>query len=388
MVDVADLNLANWLEPTHNRLAFRHVRDVLPVEDIPNDPGQLFPLAEALIDPARLTFSRANQQSCTIESFLDETYSDGLLILKGGKIAFERYLNGQSVDDQHIVFSVSKSFVGALVGVLENMGKLDCDAPVSRYVPEIAGSGFAEASVRHLLDMTVSLDFEEAYLDPESSYAKYRRATGWHEPRANENTSSMHEFFRQIGSSGQPNGERFRYLSPNTDLLGWVCERATGSSLAALLSEHIFKPMGAQAGGSITLDRNGSPRAAGGISCTLRDMARFGEYMRRNGKIDDRQVIPEAWVNDIRFNSSADAWRNGDMVSYFANGGYRSQWYIVNDAEGSFFAAGIYGQWIFISPANGVVIAKQASRWVGPATAEIFRFELEALQQFARRTAE
>src|SRR5919197_167579 len=144
-----------------------------------------------------------------------------------GKVAFEWYGNGLTPTDPHIVFSVSKSITGILAGILVEHGQLDPDAPVVRYVPEAAGSVYGDCTVRHVLDMTV--------------------------------------------------GATFHYVSPNSDMLGWILECAAGVPYARLVSDLIWQRIGAEADAHVTVDRVGAARAAGGICATLRDLARVGE---------------------------------------------------------------------------------------------------------------
>jgi CubicO group peptidase (beta-lactamase class C family) len=379
-----ELNIQNWLTPPVNRLAFRNVREVLAVAEIANDEANIRPLESAPVDDARLSFMDREREVWTIRRFLEETNTDGMIVLLDGRIAFEWYTPGQDPSDEHLIFSVTKSVVGSLAGILVQRGQLEPDLPIAQYVPEISGNGYKGAQVRDLLDMTVSLDFEEAYLTPDSPFARYRQATGWHETPAGEAVLDTHSFLREIRPGTIPHGQRFDYLSPNSDLLGWVCERAGGLPLAKLISELIWKPMGAESGASITLDRSGAPRAAGGFGCTLRDMARFGECMRACGAVGGHPVIPCDWVSDIRNGGNTDAWNRGAMADWIPGGCYRNQWWITNDELGAYFAAGIYGQWIYICPTHGVVIVRQASPAVGPADKARFRFELEAFDSIAR----
>jgi CubicO group peptidase (beta-lactamase class C family) len=377
------INIANWLKAPFNRQAVRRVRDILPVSTILNDPDHVTTLAAAHVDPTRLTWKDGQGSEWNIQQFLDVTFSDGVLILQNGRVLFEWYTPDQSAKDEHIVFSVTKSVIGTLAGILLEKQILEPTAPITRYVPEVSEAGYGTARVRDLLDMTVSLDFEEAYLTPDSPFARYRESTGWHEVSGGRPTKDMHAFLGEIAGNGKPHGLRFGYLSPNSDLLGWVCERAAGIELATLISDLIWKPMGAESPASITLDRSGSARAAGGLSCTLRDMARFGECMRAEGAVAGRQVVPRSWVTDIQTQGNRDAWKIGDLAEWAPGACYRSQWYVTNDAQGAYFAAGIHGQWIYVSPLHAAVIVKQASRPVGPADMAGFRFELESLQSLA-----
>jgi CubicO group peptidase (beta-lactamase class C family) len=385
--EIGTVSLENWLTAPFNRTAFRRVREILPVAEIANDPSAISTLPVDLVAETALPVPARGGENWTLSQFLVRTYTDAFLILHEGRIAFEWYSPQQASSDEHLIFSVTKSLVGSLTGILVADDLVDPLAPVTDYVPELRGSGYDHARVRDLLDMTVSLDFAEAYLSPDSSYARYREATGWHQPRAGQPDLDMHTFLGTIAGNGGSHGRRFDYLSPNSDLLGWICERAAARPLVTLLSQHIWQPIGAQSNAFITLDRSGAARAAGGVGCTLRDMGRFGECMRMGGRVGDRQVIPEDWVKDIRTSGDKQAWTDavGDAGKWIPGGCYRSQWWITNDAQDAYFAAGIYGQWIYISPSSHVVIVKQSSWPIGPADERRFRFELDTLGSLARR---
>jgi CubicO group peptidase (beta-lactamase class C family) len=379
------INLGNWLIAPFNRVAFRHVRKVLPVVQIANDPCNVTVFETALVDQAQLTFRSSSSEAWTIERFLQGTYTDAFLILRDGRIVFEWYTPGQSPSDEHIVFSVTKSLIGSLAGILVDKGLLDPLGPVVRYVPEVGESGYSGAHVRDLLDMAVGLDLEETPLVSNSPYSRYREAVGWEEIPAGQTAIGMRTALSRLTGNGQLHGTRFSYLSPNSDLLGWICERASCIQLASLISLLIWKPMGAQSHGSITVDSYGAPRAAGGLGCTLRDMARFGECMRTGGVVSGRQVIPRDWVKDTLTQGDRSAWERGAFADWISGGCYRNQWWITNDEQGAYFAAGLYSNWIYISPAKGVVIIKPSSPPIGPADKNRFRLELEAFGSLAER---
>jgi CubicO group peptidase (beta-lactamase class C family) len=282
-------------------------------------------------------------------------------VLQGGSCVVERYDHGLRPEMPHIIFSVSKSVTGTLAGIIVGDGRLDPDAPVTRYIPEVAGSAYGDCLVRHVLDMTVSTSFVEDYLDPSGDFARYRVATGWN-PVTGE-PADLRSFLTTLGRGAEPHGAMFHYVSPNSDLLGWILERATGTPYAVLLSEELWQPMGASDDAYITVDRLGAPRTAGGLCVTLRDLARVGELMRRRGAAAGRQLVPESWIDDILTNGDEAAWRRGRAAGSILPGGrYRSQWYSVGDDHGAFCAIGIHGQWIYVDPATGIVIAKLSSQ--------------------------
>lgn len=156
--------------------------------------------------------------------------------------------------------------------------------------------------------------------------------------------------------------DRLYYVSPNTDVLGWVYERICGMPYAKIVAENLWGPLGAENDAYITVDSQGAARVAGGICATLRDLARFGEMMRNHGVSNGRQVVPSWWIDDIRRHGNAEAWSRGDLVMVFPNGNYRSKWYTVDRDRTAFAAVGIHGQWIYVDPAAETVIVRVSSQ--------------------------
>jgi CubicO group peptidase (beta-lactamase class C family) len=209
--------------------------------------------------------------------------------------------------------------------------------------------------------MTVSIDFAETYLDPESVFALYRQSTGWNPPRPGLE-HHLHGFLLTLEKTSREHGERFTYVSPNSDLLGWILERASGAPFAELLSKYIWKPMGAAFDAYVTVDPRGAARTAGGICVMLEDLARFGEMIRNDGMAHGRRVVPQSWIADIRTHGDPEPWRKGEMLAFLPNGNYRSKWYNAKNGAGAFMGVGIHGQWLYIDPEAEVVIAKQSSQ--------------------------
>jgi CubicO group peptidase (beta-lactamase class C family) len=293
---------------------------------------------------------------------LRETQTDGFVVLKNGAIAYEWYDAGFGPDTPHIVFSVSKSISALLAGNLVENGALDPNEPVTTYVAEAAGSTYGDCTVRHVLDMTVGIDFVESYLDTTGPFARYRVATGWNPVTDPALDVGLHNFLVTLKRDQRQHGERFYYVSPNSDMLGWIIERAGGKPFAQLLSEQIWQPMGAMTDAYITIDKKGAARSAGGICASTHDLARLGELVRRDGKIDGRQILSRAWLEDIRRNGDRAAWLASDGVKFLPDGRYRSQWYLVGDAHEAYCAVGIHGQWIYIDPKAEMVIVKLSSQ--------------------------
>jgi CubicO group peptidase (beta-lactamase class C family) len=286
---------------------------------------------------------------------LERTYTDAFLVLHADRVAVEWYAPGVAQDDRHILFSITKSVTGLLAGVLSDEGALDLDGPVVDLVPEARGSAFGNARVRHLLDMTAAMKFEEDY-SPGPDILRYRRASGW----GADGGDGLYPFLTSIAPDG-PHGVRFRYLSPAMDMLGWVCERAARTTYAQALALRLWGPMGAEADGEMTLDPFGAPRAAGGLCATLHDTARLGQLL-----IEDRGVLSDSLVEDVLFGGDTSMWATNEWAYYFPGGAYRSGWYQDRAAgSGVVIAAGIFGQMIYVDAPRRVVIVKHGS-WPKP----------------------
>lgn len=357
--EIPKATLGNWRQHPHSIWGFTHVDSLLPVARIAGAAAPSLPRGAALdLDRIRIDWNGARM---TAAGVLAATHTDGFLVLKDGAVVAERYVN-QTPDDRHIVFSVSKSITALLAGVLVEQGLLDPDEPVTRHVPEAKGQAYESATLRHVLDMSVSIRFTEDYLDPLGDVARYRVAMGWNPSGAITAEDGLHQFISRLPKAEHPHGYRFHYVSPNSDMLGWIITRASGGTVAEQLSRHIWQPMGAGHDAVITLDHHGAPRTAGGICTTLEDLARLGEMMRGRGALNGCRIIPEAWVDDILTAGDPVAWSRGDMVQLFPQGRYRSKWYIPEPSSQVLCAIGIHGQWIYVDFAAGMVAVKQSSQ--------------------------
>lgn len=338
------VTLANWRSSPFHHWAFHHVRELIPTADIANDPGRIRALEPGAVDSTSLG----------LEAFIRETDTDGMAIVHRGRLVFERYANGMSDETPHILMSVSKSMMGMLVEILAESGVLRLDALVSDIVPEAEATAYRGATLRHLLDMRVGIVWDEDYLATTGPIVQYRKATGWNALGPGETAGDLHSFYRELTGS-RPHGGPLHYVSPNSDLLGWVIERATGRRYAELMSELVWKPLGAERSAYITVDRLGAPRTAGGMCVTLRDLARVGQFIIEKHP---------AWFDRIVKEGDAQAWARGDLAQYFAGLPirYRSQWYALDGEAPLAFGLGIHGQNLFIDRANEIVIAKFSSQ--------------------------
>ena len=347
-------SLANWRKAPYCHWAFHHVREIIPSAKISNDPIDVWELESGAIDTSSLGLDDA----------MVKTDSDAVVVLHKDKLVHETYRNGMTWQDPHILMSVSKSMLGLVAGTLVERGELAENDLVTKHVPELANTAYAGAKVRDLLDMRAGILFEEDYLATDGPIIDYRFAANWNPVPKDHVASDLRSFMSLLTRSDGPHGGRFHYVSPNTDLLAWVFERATGIRYAELVSERLWRPLGAEAAGYITVDRIGGARAAGGKCMLARDLARVGMMMANGGKRDGKQVVPASWLEDIIKNGDPQAWKDGDFYNKMDQRDihYRSKWYIQRDAEPLIFGVGIHGQFLFVDPAKKLSVAWFASR--------------------------
>jgi CubicO group peptidase (beta-lactamase class C family) len=354
------VTLANWRKAPFSAWGFRNVRRLIPTANIAAG-AQAGAIEMALEELGQVGFIGHDGKPATVGQALRATDTDAFVVLRRGRIAMEWYGNGMSATTPHIVFSVSKSICGTLGGILRDRGLLDPDDRVIDYIPELESSVYAGCTIRHLLDMAVGIAFNEDYEDPKGDVVRYRHAAGWDPLPAGETPIDLRGFLSRQKPDGARHGELFHYVSTNTDVLGWVYERACDQPYADILSEYLWAPLGAEHDGYITVDARDAMRAAGGICVTPRDLARFGEMIRRRGIADGRQVVPGEWIDDINGNGDSEAWARAEMAELFPKASYRSQWYRIDRERGVLVAFGIHGQFIYIHPEAELVIIRMAS---------------------------
>ncbi len=379
-----ELNLSNWRQAPLSRWAFHHVCEIVPSEAINRgDQSTRFehnPAAQ--IDD--LSFIGPNAENWSLSQWRQASETDALLVTHKGQLVHEWYADDRIELNPHIIFSISKSVTATLAGVLVERGMIDPQQLITELMPELSATGYAGASLQQLLDMQVSIDFDEDYLASSGAFVEYRSATGWHPCGVDQIDSNLHDFLSTIKPGKQQHGFRFEYKSPNSDLLGWLLERASGQGLAELMSEHLWQPMGAEKDAYITVDRKGAPRSAGGLCVIPRDLMRFAEMVRCAGVADQQQVIPTSWINDCMTNGSREAWLRGESAREFPQGCYRNKWYQTGNDHSVVMAIGIHSQWIYIDPVAEVSIVKLSSQG-DPLNLELDTINLQA---FARVCAE
>ena len=358
--EAGQVTLANWRTPPFNRWAFQHVREIVPSAEIANDPDRVWTLPQSPRDLSALRIGEGD-----LAAFLEGTDTDAMVVIHRGRIVFEHYAHGMTPGTPHILMSVSKSMLGLVAAMLAARGTLDIEAPVTAYVPELAGTAYRDARVAHLLDMRAGILFDEDYLAASGPIVQYRKAQGWNPLDPGETPSDLRSFFSTLVGSDGPHRGRFHYVSPNTDLLGWVIERATGRRYADVVGQSLWQGIGAERPAYITVDRFGAPRCAGGFCATARDLARVGWLLAQDGRRDGHVVVRKAWIDDVIGNGDEQAWASGDFAHYFPGETmhYRNKWYVLKgDGAPLLFGLGVNGQNLFVDRANAIAIAKFSSQ--------------------------
>ena len=342
------VTLDNWQNAPANRWAFQHVDQLITTAPVSRGDGPVQDLSNAKVLVA-----------ADIDEFLGRTCTDGLLVLRGREIAAERYLNGMTPSTPHLFMSVSKSLCSGVFGQFVASGDVELDALVSRYLPELAGSAYGDATVQQVLDMAVGVQFDEAYDDPTSEVQTQDRVAGWRTPHAGDPKDS-YAFLATLRKTGV-HGTSFSYCSAKTDVLAWILERVAGVGYGQLLSTNLWSKIGAGHDAYVTVDRSGFPMANAGVCGTLRDLARFGRMVLDGGtNMWGDRVIPAEWVADIR-RGGDPAMARESMGTVHPHGSYRNQFWISGDDDGSFYAVGIHGQYVWMNPATDMVVVKLSS---------------------------
>lgn len=345
------------------RWSFSNWRTLFPTAPIRRGAGKVHRLSRterADLDTVTFTPLGGGQQMTWPQS-LAANYTDAILVLHKGRIVYERYFGVTDARSQHTAFSVTKSYVGTIAASLIAEGVIDEAAPVTRYVPELGDSGFADATVRQVLDMTTAIDFDENYGEANSTIARYGFAGRLlPRPPSYQGPEGLLAFAAQVEKNGE-HGERFTYRTVNTDVIAWIVSRATGKSIEALIEERIWSKIGMEEDAAIVVDGVGTPFGGGGLTLTLRDMVRFGELMRLGGRWKGEQLIPEAAVADIVGGGDRGNFSKNGAYPTLEGWSYRNQWWIAHDDHEAYMARGIHGQAIYIDPKAEMVIARFAS---------------------------
>jgi CubicO group peptidase (beta-lactamase class C family) len=284
--------------------------------------------------------------SAFLASYMDKQHLAGVMVLQHGRVRLQRYALGFGPEQRWESFSVAKSVTSTLLGIALQQGYLrGMDDTLGTYIPELRDSAYAEVTVQQLLTMTSGVHWNEDYADANSDVAQMYRGA------CVDGQAHVLSYLKKQPRQW-PAGTHFNYNTAETDLLGILVQRATHRSLAAYLSQTIWQPYGMAADAYWIKDEcDGSDTGGSGLSATLGDYARLGQFMLDGGRIAGKPVIAKAWLQGaVRRHASVDE----------PDRGYGYLWW--TDTDGSYAAIGIFGQMVYVDPARQLVIA-QAGSW-------------------------
>jgi len=360
----------NWQDPPVNRWAYWHVREILPTYRVSrgDEPARVLPASAASADLLAIEITRVDGSAGAVGEVLAETFTDAYVILQDGKLVTEWYGSLGAPDRTHALMSVSKSTVGCVAAVLIDRGQLDAEREITGYVPELAASGYSDATVRQVLDMRSGVRFLEEYSNPQADIRRLDEWIGWEPDGKGPAESEPRGLYRFLATlqAEAPHGIRFLYRSAESDVLGWVCERAAGQPMAELMSTLVWTPMGAGHDADLLHDGLGYAVHDGGLCATARDVARFGQMLLDGGAVPDgaggmRRVVPPRWLrqgwavdSDVRA-----AFAASPAEAAFPGGWYRNQFWFRPGYYGDvLLGLGIHGQMLHVSRRTSTVCVK------------------------------
>jgi CubicO group peptidase (beta-lactamase class C family) len=324
-------------KPQEQLLGYRNIEKIFKTRTIARG-SRVAPLPSA----SRMLDVRyqSNGESWTADTFMENTNAAGLLVLHRDQIVLERYRLGYSADQRWTSFSVGKSMSSTLAGAALKEGAIkSLEDPITNYLPGLKGSAYEGVTVRHLLNMTSGVKWNEDYADPASNVAMIRAE------KSVNGSDPIVTYMARMPREAEP-GTKFVYKTGETHLVGSLVRAATGKHLADYLSEKIWKPYGMEKDAVWMLDAAGNEFAGCCISATLRDFGRFGVFFKNGAKIDGVSIVPEGWVKQATTGSKASER-------------YGFQWWLTNGP--AYNAQGIFGQQIHINPERDLVVVIQSA---------------------------
>lgn len=328
-------NILFWT-PDQQVAGYRNMDQLAPVRWIHAGDAPLQLPEEPLdLDSVVLEDSTAR---LTIAQYLEQQSVAGLLVIKDGSIVYERYGLGNNQDSRWMSYSVTKSVTSMLVGAAILEGYISSvDEKVSDYLPRLRGSAYDKVRIRDILQMASGVAWDETYSDPASDINQ----VSWE-------TLDLYGYLAAKPRAGEP-GEVFNYNTAEANLVGTLLRAAVGNNLSTYLEEKIWQPFGMEADAAWGLTEPGGGEFGGCcINATLRDYGRLGLFALNNGRLfSGEPVLPETWMRD-------------SVTPSKGSSGYGYFWWL---GEGGVFkASGIFGQGIFINPAENLVIAMHSAR--------------------------
>lgn len=358
------VKLSSVLKFPNGRWAFHHMRELGPTAQVWRGDEKPSVLRDMSREMDTLKFEDDKGVGISLADWQRTTYTDGLLVLHKGAVVMQKYHSGMRAQQPHSLWSMSKSFTGLLATMMIKDGLIDPNALVTKYLPELKDSAWADATVQQTLDMTTGVAYNENFRDPSSGIFQYLHAAGLlPAPPTYTGPRTIPDLLVTLKKEGE-HGAAFKYKSVDTEVLGWLLQRVTGKSYSTLLSERLWAPMGAQDDGYVWVDPIGTQISSVGFSATMRDLGRLGETMRMAGRYNGRQVIAESVIGEIRKGADIEKFKSSGQTMRYGYS-YHNQWWVPHDRDGTFEMKGLNGQHMHINPKAELVIIKLSSHPAG-----------------------
>ena len=328
---------------------FEHSDTLFPVKVVQGQ-GPVRPLRASAIHLKGLQF-KSGSQDYDLFDYLAYNRVAGLLIVKNGEVVLEDYELGTGPGARWPSFSMAKSVSSTLLGAAMQQGLIkSLDDPVTQYLPEMEGGAYEGVSIRNILQMASGVKWDETYTDPKSDRRQLLEAQLAQKPGA------IIAYMNALRRAGAP-GTIWNYSTGESFLIGALLERVTHKPLATYLSETLWSPLGMEKDATWWTESPGGMGLSGsGLGATLRDYARFGSFVLSDGVVDGKRIVPEGWFRE----ACSAHLIGGTRVDY----GYF--WWPIPEGDaihhGAFQARGIFGQHMYINPAEKLVIVVLSAR--------------------------
>jgi CubicO group peptidase (beta-lactamase class C family) len=329
---------------------FRNIDRLFPTRTIKRGT-HVYPLPKSDAPLNGVEFASAGKKY-DIFDYMSLNRVSGLLVLKNGKIAFERYELGNDETTRWMSMSMVKSMSSTLVGVAIKDGYIkSIDDRITRYLPTLAGSAYEGVTVRNLLQMASGVKWDETYTNPASDRRRMLEAQLAGKP------GSILELMRTLARAGEP-GTIWNYNTGETQVVGELIHAAVKRPVAQYLSERIWSKFGMESDATWWLESSKGQEIGGsGLSATLRDYGRFGLFFMYGGVLEGEKILPDGWISE----AGSSKIIGGKKVNY----GY--MWWIPDAAanpvhNGAFLARGIFGQSMYLNPAENIVVVVWSAR--------------------------
>ena len=276
--------------------------------------------------------------STPFDKFLEDNKTVAFLIIKNDTIQYEKYFKGY--DKQSIVpsFSMAKSVTSILIGcAIDDSLIKSVDEPITNYIPELSKNGFDKVTIKHLLQMTSGIKFNESYVNPFGDAASFYYGL------------NLRKEIGKMKLKTEP-GKKFEYVSGNTQLLGLILERSLkDKTITSYLQEKIWTPLGMEYDASWSIDRkkNGLEKTFCCLNARARDFAKIGRLYKNKGNWNGKQIVSQKWVEESTKLDTSEGSANF----------YQYQWWLPTPNK-DFMAEGILGQFVYVNPTKDLIIVR------------------------------